>query len=176
MRSLSVLTSAQLQAISTGSTVQGTTTTTTTAPTDGAGLYATYCSGCHGPLATSGHRGATVAQIQTGINTISGMMSLSTLTAAQLQAISDALNSTTPTSTPAPATLVCGSCHAIPPATGHHSLHGSKGVVQHLPRNRLQQDTVNAATHANGVKNIATGSTPGWNPTTVPFERVPRLA
>jgi mono/diheme cytochrome c family protein len=168
MRSLSVLTSAQLQAISTGSTIQAPTTTTTTASgtIDGAALYTQYCSGCHGPLASSGHRGATVTQIQTGINTISGMMPLSTLTLAELQAISDALNSTTstPPSTTTPS-LVCGSCHTIPPGTGHHSTHRSRSCST-CHGTGYSSTTVNAATHNNGVKDIASGSTPGWNPTT----------
>jgi mono/diheme cytochrome c family protein len=142
--------------------------TTTPGTLDGAALYTQYCSGCHGPLATSGHRGATVAQIQTGINTISGMMSLSTLTTAELQAISDALNSTTTTTTPTtPAPLVCGSCHAIPPATGHHSTHNQQRVACGTCHGSgYSSTTVNATTHNNGVKNIASGSTPGWNPTT----------
>ena len=164
MGSLSGLTSEQIQAIATGGTVPATTQTSTSGTIDGAALYTQYCSGCHSALATSGHRGATVSQIQTGINTISGMMSLSTLTAAQIQAIADALNSTTatPTSTPAPA---CGSCHTIPPGTGHHSTHRSRSCST-CHGTGYSSTNVNSATHANGVINIASGSTPGWNPST----------
>ncbi len=62
-----------------------------------------YCSRAMERLPRAAYRGATVAQIQTGINTISGMMSLSTLTSAQIQAISTALgNSTSSTTTPTP--------------------------------------------------------------------------
>jgi mono/diheme cytochrome c family protein len=163
MGSLSGLTSAQILAIATGGTTPAPTPTPTPTPTDGAALYTTYCSGCHGPLATSGHRGATVSQIQTGINTISGMMSLSTLTSAQIQAIATALGSTTPTPTPTP--TACGSCHTIPPATGHHAFHvNSQGVsCSTCHGTGYSKTTVNTATHQNGVVNIA--STPGWNPT-----------
>ncbi|MBI5101231.1 MAG: cytochrome c, partial [Nitrospirae bacterium] len=42
--------------------------------TDGATLYTTYCSGCHGPLATSAKLNKTAAQIQGAINgNIGGM-------------------------------------------------------------------------------------------------------
>jgi len=160
MGSLS-LTSAQIQAIATGGTTPAPTPTPTPAPTDGAALYTTYCSRCHGPLATSGHRGATASQIQTGINTISGMMSLSTLTSAQIQAIAAALGSTTPTPTPTPS--ACSSCHSIPPSTGMHSFHvNSQGVsCSTCHGTGYSKTTVNTATHQNGVVNIAT--TPGYN-------------
>ena len=164
MRSIS-LTSAQMQAIATGSTIPAPTTTSTpaTGTIDGAALYTTYCAGCHGSLATSGHSGATASQIQTGINTISGMMSLSALTSAQIDAIAAALGSATPTQTPAP--MVCGSCHTIPPSSGHHSTHRSRACST-CHGTGYSTTTVNAATHANGVVNIASGSTPGWNPST----------
>jgi mono/diheme cytochrome c family protein len=122
MSSLSSLTPAQIQAIATalapsttapttaptptatvpaaptGATAAGGTgqvtisTTTATAALDGAALYASYCAGCHGPLATSSKRQATAAQIQTGIMSVGAMKSLSTLTAAQVHAIAAALN------------------------------------------------------------------------------------
>jgi len=167
MGSLSGLTSEQIQAIATGSTVPAPTTTATpaTGTIDGAALYTQYCAGCHGSLATSGHSGATASQIQTGINTISGMMPLSTLTSAQIDAIAAALVSATPTQTPTPAPTVCGSCHTIPPSSGHHSTHRSRSCAT-CHGTGYSATTVNAATHNNGVKNIASGSTPGWNPTT----------
>jgi hypothetical protein len=95
------------------------------------------------------------------------MMSLSTLTTAQIDAIAAALGSTTPTSTPAqtPAPMVCGSCHTIPPSSGHHSTHRSRACST-CHGTGYSTTTVNAATHANGVVNIASGSTPGWNPST----------
>ncbi|ABB32413.1 lipoprotein cytochrome c [Geobacter metallireducens GS-15] len=66
----------------------------TSAPAlDGAALYAANCAGCHNPLATSTKRMRTAAQIQAAINNnVGGMGFLSTLTAAQVQAIATALN------------------------------------------------------------------------------------
>src|SRR5512143_3544839 len=58
---------------------------------DGAGLYTSNCSGCHGPLATSSKRGATAALIETGISSVGAMSFLSNLTLAQIQAIATAL-------------------------------------------------------------------------------------
>ncbi|HEY4743888.1 MAG TPA: fibronectin type III domain-containing protein, partial [Desulfuromonadaceae bacterium] len=67
-------------------------TATTAAPVlDGAALYAQYCASCHGALASSTKQGRTAAQIQSAINTLPYMSSLSTLTPAQVQAIATAL-------------------------------------------------------------------------------------
>jgi mono/diheme cytochrome c family protein len=94
--------------------------TGTSASTDGATLYANNCAGCHGALASSAKLGASVTQIQNGISSVSGMKSLSSLTVAQIQAISDALNgNTTSTSTSTSsdgATLYannCAGCHGV---------------------------------------------------------------
>ncbi len=98
-----------------GSTGGGGTTTT-----DGATLYSTYCSGCHGPLATSSKSGATAAMIQTGISSVSQMSSLSSLTTTQIQAIAAALSGsggstggggTTTLDGPTLYTTYCSSCH-----------------------------------------------------------------
>jgi len=56
---------------------------------DGAALYAAKCAGCHGPLATSSKRGRTAAQI-TAANMTQG------LSPAEVQAVADALATTTP--------------------------------------------------------------------------------
>ena len=87
---------------------------------------------------------------------------LSTLTATDISAIATALATVTPSPTPAP-TPACGSCHAIPPATGHHSTHLSRSCAT-CHGTGYSTTTVNAATHNNGVKNIVT--TIGWNPAT----------
>ncbi|MDA8078078.1 MAG: c-type cytochrome [Nitrospiraceae bacterium] len=59
---------------------------------DGAALYNTNCSGCHGPLASSSKLGRTAAQIQNAINSnMGGMGFLSSLTTADIQAIATAL-------------------------------------------------------------------------------------
>lgn len=140
-------------------------TTPTPSPVtpDGAALYAAQCAGCHGVLATSAKAGATAARTQTAINgNIGGMGGLSTLTTQQVQAIADALALVAPPSTPAPAPA-CGSCHAIPPASGHHSTHKNRSCAT-CHGSGYSSTTVNAATHNNGVRNLVT--TIGWNATT----------
>ncbi len=72
---------------------------TTAAAIDGAALYTQFCSGCHGPLATSQHKGASVGSITSGIAGIASMRTrfnatngtLIMLTPAQISAISLAL-------------------------------------------------------------------------------------
>ena len=96
MSSLSFLTTTQIQDISqalSGSPSGGGGGGTTT--TDGATLYTTYCAGCHGPLATSDKAGASATAIQDAISTVTDMSSLSALSSAQIQAISQALASST---------------------------------------------------------------------------------
>ncbi len=60
-------------------------------PIDGAALYTSQCAGCHGTLPGS-KKGASAATIQSAINNNrGGMGQFSTLTAAQVQAIADAI-------------------------------------------------------------------------------------
>jgi mono/diheme cytochrome c family protein len=128
-------------------------------PLLGAELYAASCAGCHGPLASSAKGGATAARIQAGIsNPATGMGSLSALSAAQVNSLVTALSSVVPT----PA--ACGSCHAIPPATGRHAKHKNEGVTcDKCHGSGYSTTTFNAATHNNGVKNVV--SSIGWNST-----------
>jgi mono/diheme cytochrome c family protein len=65
---------------------------------DGATLYTQKCQGCHGPIAPIFNRNArTASNIQTAINSNKGGMgSLSTLTAADVQAIADAIRAANP--------------------------------------------------------------------------------
>lgn len=59
---------------------------------DGAALYASSCSGCHGSLTSSSVRGQSAATIQAAINArTGGMGALSSLTPAQVSAIATAL-------------------------------------------------------------------------------------
>lgn len=183
MGSLSRLTVTEVQAIVTALTPATPTPTPTPTPApaptpaptptpeptpapapDGAALYGTSCAGCHGPLATSGKAGATATGIQGAISADTGGMGLlSSLTSAQVSAIATSLAGVTPSPTPAPAPA-CGSCHAIPPATGRHSKHGSQNVSCATCHGSGYSTTaVNAATHNNGVKNMA--GTIGWNST-----------
>jgi len=125
MKSLSFLTAAQIQAIA--------DTLKTTSPTpslDGATLYANNCASCHGTLATSAKRGATAAQILTGINIVSGMKSLSFLTTAQIQAIADTLRTSSPPTLDGAALYAgnCASCHG--PLTSSSKLGRSSTQIQ----------------------------------------------
>lgn len=80
---------------------------------DGATLYEVNCSGCHGPGDNSAKAGATVDRINNGINSVSSMTYLSdVLTAADVQAIADFLNtSTAPTSPEGLYVTYCAACH-----------------------------------------------------------------
>lgn len=100
MHSLSTLTSTQIQAIASALSSTSTSTSTSTSSSTGATLYTSYCSGCHGPLASSTVKGATATQIQSAISTVSAMHSLSTLTSTQIQAIAAALSGSTTTQPP----------------------------------------------------------------------------
>lgn len=93
---LMALSAAQMDAIAAALSTSGTPTPTpspTPAPTDGAALYATHCSACHLPLASSQKRGASAAAITNAIQNIASMhtSSLMALTANEVNAISAAL-------------------------------------------------------------------------------------
>lgn len=162
MGNLSALSVSDVQALVTVLT-PSTPTPTPTPVIDGATLYSSNCASCHGVLSSSSKVGATASRIQSAItNNIGSMGSLSGLTSVQVAAIGTALATVTPSPVPAP-TPACGSCHAIPPATGHHSTHKSQGVgCVTCHGTGYSTTTVNLATHNNGVKNIDTAKT-GWN-------------
>ena len=65
---------------------------------DGAALYASDCASCHGVLASSSKAGRSAAQIQAAISNVGAMGSIN-LSAAEIQAIADAL---APATTPRP--------------------------------------------------------------------------
>jgi mono/diheme cytochrome c family protein len=83
MGSLSSLSAADIQAISTALAGTGTTTGTTPAASDGATLFSTYCASCHSSMGST-----SLSTIQSNIKSQSRMNSLSSLTSAQLQSIS----------------------------------------------------------------------------------------
>lgn len=82
---------------------------------DGASLYLSLCSGCHGGLASSTKGGATATAIQVAIaGNVGGMGSIGTLSAAQLGAIASALVGVVPpviTDGPTLYATWCASCH-----------------------------------------------------------------
>jgi mono/diheme cytochrome c family protein len=121
---------------------------------DGPTLYATYCGNCHGALGGSTKGGATAASIQAAISgNVGGMGSLSTLSATQVSAIANALATIPPTSAP------CGSCHAIPPASGEHGEHRRLSCAS-CHGVGYSSSSVSAVTHNNGGVDL--NSTIGW--------------
>ena len=182
MSYLSSLTVNQVQAIVTALTpASGTPTPTPNpSPTPGTTLYTTACAGCHGPLASSAKAGATVTRITTaigpGVGSIASMAYLSSLTPADITAIAGSLATVTPPTTPV--VPACGSCHALPPATGMHLFHltsrkTAKFAITCVTCHGVGYSTTVTtdklpATHNNGVKNMATGIPPGWTPKAAP--------
>ncbi len=65
---------------------------------------------------------------------------------------------------PPPPPTACGTCHAIPPATGKHAFHGSLATCGTCHGTGYSSTAVNSATHPNGVVNVA--STPGYDSST----------
>src|SRR6185369_15783579 len=72
---------------------------------DGAALYAAKCAGCHGPLATSAKAGRTAAQI-TAANMTQG------LSAAEVQAVANALATVAPATCSSFTYSAWGTCSA----------------------------------------------------------------
>jgi mono/diheme cytochrome c family protein len=133
-----------------------------TTTTDGATLYNTYCSGCHGPLATSAKSGATATQIQTGISSVSQMRSLSSLTSAQIQAIAAALSGSGTssggggTTSPDGSTLYttyCSSCHG---ALATSSIGGaSASTIQSALSSVYQMSSLSSSLTATQIQAIS---------------------
>jgi predicted CxxxxCH...CXXCH cytochrome family protein len=115
MSSLSTLTTAEVQAIA--DVLPAAPPTDSTTPPDGIALYNSECAGCHGPLDSTAKPGRSAAQIQAAIDSVGAMSSLSTLTAAEVQAIADVLPAAPPTdpTTPPDGTILyadnCAACH-----------------------------------------------------------------
>jgi hypothetical protein len=54
----------------------------------------------------------------------------------------------------------CGSCHGVPPSSGRHSLHVSRGIsCSSCHGSGYSSTTANAATHMNGTVNLTAGGT-----------------
>ncbi len=105
-------------------------------PVDGATLYTTNCSGCHGALASSTKLNRNAAQIQAAIDANTGNMGgLSSLTGTEVQAIADALagGGTTPLPTTGEELYIsmCQSCH------GFNGTGGSGGAVVGVSANQI---------------------------------------
>ena len=143
-------------------------------PTDGQTLYANNCSGCHGPLATSSKLNKTAAQIQAAINAnTGGMGGLSSLTSAQVQAIADALVSTTPPPIPTTGEALyqayCQVCHG-PGGTGgqYEAVTGSSAneISQAISGEPLMNSISLDSTQLQAIADYLNGSGPAPTPST----------
>lgn len=75
-----------------GESVESTIVSAVTTEHDGVALYNSYCGSCHNPLSISEKKGRTAAQTWDAITVNKGRMgSLTTLTAAEVEAIADVL-------------------------------------------------------------------------------------
>jgi mono/diheme cytochrome c family protein len=164
------LTLNQMQSIATALAAPATGTGTTVPPVaNGTTLYANDCAGCHGTLATSSKLGATTTRIQNAITSNSGGMgSLSSISAADIQAIATALASTatgTGTGTTANdgATLFktyCSSCHSSMGSTSASTIQsrinsntGGMGSLSSLTSAQLQS----ISTYLSSASNSSSG-------------------
>ena len=170
MGALSSLSADQIQAIASvlppaPTTGSGSTGTTQPAAPDGATLYADNCAACHGALASSAKAGATADQIQNAISTVGAMSSLSSLTSADIQAIADALatssSSGSGTATGGDTTPACGSCHGLPPdGSTDPNVAGAHAAHQTLADVGTNCDVCHSDhIHQNGVVEIGISST-----------------
>jgi predicted CxxxxCH...CXXCH cytochrome family protein len=78
---------------------------------------------------------------------------------------------TTPVWTSGSSQAACGTCHGLAPGTGHHSLHQGLGLDCGTCHGAGFSATstshaVNPSLHVNGVKDVAAGNPPGWDPAT----------
>ncbi|WP_020677121.1 c-type cytochrome [Geopsychrobacter electrodiphilus] len=130
MSSLSSLTTAEVQAIA--DALPPAPVVDPGTPPDGTALYGTKCASCHNALASTTKAGRTATTIQTAINSVSAMGSLSSLTPAEVQAIADVL----PAGSGGPDYSDCTACHSQPPngsvfpnTAGAHLAHQAIGAI-----------------------------------------------
>ena len=153
MGGLSSLTPTNIQAIA-DALATGGGTPPPPAPADGATLYTSNCSGCHGALASSTKLNRTATQIQNAINSnTGGMGSLTSLTTTQIQAIADALagGGTTPVPTTGEESYIalCQSCH------GFNGTGGSAKAIVGVSASQI----TNAVASIGAMQSIVLGST-----------------
>ena len=127
----------------------------------GATSYNIYWATTSGVTKTTGTKIVNAASpyIQTGL--AAGTSYYYIVTAVNSAGESAASTQATATTNAAPPPT-CGSCHAIPPATGSHAAHSFSCATCH--GTGYSSTTVNAATHINGVTDVS--GTSGWNATT----------
>ncbi|WP_168206090.1 fibronectin type III domain-containing protein [Geobacter sp. FeAm09] len=127
----------------------------------GATSYNIYYATTSGVSKTSGTKitGATSPYVQTGLTAGTTYYYIVTAVNSAGESAASAQASAATT-----AAATCGSCHAIPPATGQHSFHIGLGYTCLTCHGTgYSSTTVNAATHANGTVNVVTSL--NWNGT-----------
>jgi hypothetical protein len=128
----------------------------------GASSYNIYYETTSGVTKSSGAKitNATSPHVQTGLAAVTTYYFIVTAVnstgegAASAQAIA--------TTNDVPSAPACGSCHAIPPAIGKHSIHAFTSCAT-CHGAGYSISTVNESTHLNGIKNV--GGISGWNET-----------
>lgn len=130
----------------------------------GATSYNIYYATAPGVTKTSGAKitNASSPYLQTGL--AAGTAYYYVVTAVN-SAGEGAASAQASAATNAPPAQTCGTCHAIPPATGEHSFHvGNQGIgCATCHGSGYSSTAVTATTHMNGVTNL--GTTIGWNAT-----------
>ena len=155
-----------IPAAPTGVTATGGTQQVTVAwaAVTGATTYNVYYSTTSGVTIATGTKitGVTSPIVQSGLAASTTYFFIVTAVNSAGESVASAQASAT---TAAPV-LVCGTCHAIPPATGLHDFHvnslGFSCAICH--GTGYSRTTVNAATHINGVVNVVPSL--NWNGTT----------
>ena len=145
--------------------VGGATQATITWPAvAGADSYNVYWSATNGVTKTSGTKvaGVTSPYVKTGLS--AGTTYYFIVTAANSVGESSASIQAS-AATNAPPAQACGSCHAIPPATGQHDFHVNQQGFDCATCHGAgySKTAVTAATHMNGTINV---SLTAWNPAT----------
>lgn len=146
------------------SAVGGANQATISWPTvSGATAYNIYYATTSGVTKASGTKIANAMSPYTWTGLAAGTTYYFVVTALNSAGESPA-SAQTSVATNAPPAQTCGTCHAIPPALGRHSIHAGAGYDCSTCHGAGYSKTaVTAATHMNGVKNVTLGV---WNATT----------
>jgi hypothetical protein len=130
----------------------------------GATSYNLYWSATAGITKTTGEKiaGAASPAVQNGLTDATTYYYIVTAQNVAGEGAASAQASATTSPAAPPPTPVCGTCHAIPPVVGRHTLHTSGSISCSVCHGSgYSPTTVDSTTHMNGMINIAGGI--GWN-------------